>query len=65
MTAPQRARPCPLCEAERPAGHDLVVSLYREQAFAEHCLVEHSGFDWRTAWAMPLPTHHAAQRPRL
>lgn len=52
MTAPNRARPCPLCEA---ASDDQVVGLYRERAFEEHVLRAHPGFDPASCWAMPLP----------
>ena len=54
MNAPNRARPCPLCEVVNQ-GLDVVVGLYREEAFAEHVLRDHPGFDARSVWAMPMP----------
>jgi hypothetical protein len=62
VTTPLRARPCPICEAESTPGVDRgVVGIYRESVFADHCLEHHPGFDWRSAWEMPMP----ARRPRL
>lgn len=62
MTEPVRARPCPICEAEARPGVDRgVVSVYRQPAFADHCLENHPEFDWRSAWEMPMPR----RRPRL
>jgi hypothetical protein len=63
MTAPQRARPCPLCEAEAGTGGDQVVGLFREAAFADHCLEAHPEFDWRSAWEMPMTARRSRPEP--
>jgi hypothetical protein len=65
VTEPLRARPCPLCEALAEDAHEVVTTVWMAQAFWQHMLERHPGFDPASAWAMPLPTGRRAARAVL
>jgi hypothetical protein len=47
-----RARPCPMCEAENSMN---VISVYTKIRFHDHVRAQHPGLDPATLWLFPLP----------